>query len=308
MAATRQEVVRTGAACRLRFDLTSDRLTHYLFKYPAKFHPPVVRALLQEHTTARDLVMDPFCGSGTLLVEAAALGRDSIGTDVDPLAVFVSRVKTTRLSIGRLRRDADHLLERVRSRARSDTEYERRQFDDISLSTYRRNIREEPLAIPSIPNLFHWFRKYVVIDLARIRRVIMTGRIPKTHRDFFLLCFAAIIRRSSNADPVPVSGLEVTSYMRSRDRDGRTVNPFQLFEQAVKRSVEAIAAYVAATKDGGGARAFVADATRLASHIRSPVDAIITSPPYHNAVDYYRRHTLEMCCSLLRGSRERMSA
>ena len=41
--------------------------------------------------------MDPFCGSGTCLVEAAALERNSIGTDVDPLAVFISRVKTRRV-------------------------------------------------------------------------------------------------------------------------------------------------------------------------------------------------------------------
>jgi len=70
------------------------RLTHYLFRFPAKFHPPVARALVNGYTKPGDRVLDPFCGSGSLLVEAAVAGRNAIGTDVDPLAVFVSRAKT----------------------------------------------------------------------------------------------------------------------------------------------------------------------------------------------------------------------
>jgi hypothetical protein len=43
-------------------------LSHYLFRFPAKFHPPVARALLERHAPKRGFVLDPFCGSGTLLV------------------------------------------------------------------------------------------------------------------------------------------------------------------------------------------------------------------------------------------------
>src|SRR5436305_11386516 len=90
----------------LKYDApdTSRRFTHYLFRYPAKFHPPVARALLERHTEPGDCVLDCFCGSGTLLVEAAISGRSAIGSDVDPVAAFVSRVKAKALNAKRLRR------------------------------------------------------------------------------------------------------------------------------------------------------------------------------------------------------------
>src|SRR5689334_2972771 len=80
----------------LTFDATPT-LTHRLFRYPAKFHPPVAAALIEQFSSPGDLILDPFVGSGTTLVEAAVRGRRSIGTDIDPLAVAVSRAKSTTL-------------------------------------------------------------------------------------------------------------------------------------------------------------------------------------------------------------------
>jgi DNA methylase len=87
--------------------MPSERYTHYLFGYPAKFHPPVARALLERHTEPGDCVIDCFCGSGTLLVEAAISGRSAIGSDVDPVAAFVSRVKVKPPNAKRLRPAVD---------------------------------------------------------------------------------------------------------------------------------------------------------------------------------------------------------
>ena len=144
------------------------------------------------------------------------------------------------------------------------------------------------------PNLFHWFRHYVVIDLARILRKIDDADIPKTHRSFFRLIFASIIRKASNADPVPVSGLEVTNHMKQLDANGRLINPAELFVKATEKALSAVESYCTTTTRPSRISVFQADATSLKSRLRTRVDAIITSPPYHNAVDYYRRHKLEM--------------
>ena len=279
---------------RLDFaSIEAPRLTHYLFRFPAKFHPPVAHSLIRSYTAPGQTVLDPFCGSGTLLVSAAAEGRGAIGSDVDPVAVFVSQVKTHRFSPAQLHASWAILRPLITTDARSTDEYEMRRFEDIAEGKYEDILSSEHLWIPYLPNLQHWFRRYVIIDLARILHRITHSAIPETHRRFFLLILASIIRKSSNADPVPVSGLEVTSYMKKLDAAGRLVNPFQLFTRATEKGLIAVKSYND-TCPPQGMSVLRADATSLNSRLRKQVDAVITSPPYHNAVDYYRRHQLEM--------------
>lgn len=287
---------RRGRPSRLRYSHDPfDRLTHYLFRYPAKFHPPVARALIEQYSDPGELILDPFCGSGTLLVEAMTLGRNAVGSDIDPIAVFVSRGKTRRISIPALRASATSLLRQVDRLCRSDADYIKMQFVDITNREYENSIESNGIEIPQIPNIFHWFRRYVLIDLAHLRQTIQSLDAPQIHREFFLLCFAAIIRNASNADPVPVSGLEVTSHMKKLDASGRVINPFALFERILTRSLRDIEQFSKhAISKSNSVRVVQADATQLGRHVRTAVDAVITSPPYHNAVDYYRRHNLEM--------------
>lgn len=72
-------------------------LTHNFYRYPARFSPNFVRQIIQHFTKPSDLVVDPFVGGGTTLVEARALGRCAIGIDINSLATFVTKAKTTPL-------------------------------------------------------------------------------------------------------------------------------------------------------------------------------------------------------------------
>ena len=285
-----------GGIERLHFDeFGRARLTHYLFRYPAKFHPPVARKLIEEFSREGELILDPFCGSGTLLVEAQRAGRRSIGIDIDPVAAFVSRVKTLSIPIKPLRRSSDKLLDTLGAFVRPDSAYDELMLEDLSERDFEDEILQRRLFLPPIPNLSHWFRRYVSVDLATIWSQIAQLEAPHKHRLFFELVFASIIRRASNADPVPVSGLEVTSHMRMLEKRGRRIDPFGLFQTAIMRSLNDWEEYEG-QKNGGCYTVEVrqADAMRIRRHVRRNVDVIITSPPYHQAVDYYRRHTLEM--------------
>ena len=75
-----------------------DGLTHNFYRYPARFSPKLVRAAIEAFTDPGDLVLDPFVGGGTTLVEAMVSGRNGIGADISSLATFVSEVKTTLFS------------------------------------------------------------------------------------------------------------------------------------------------------------------------------------------------------------------
>jgi hypothetical protein len=270
-----------------------ERLTHYLFRYPAKFHPPVVRRLIRDYTDEGDLLYDPFCGSGTLLVESLVSGRHALGSDVDPVAVFVSSVKARPQTQTILQRDLEILAPALDKHRRAAADYQRLQFVDISNEDLSHELGS--LWAPDIPNIEHWFRRYVVVDLARILNEIGHAQIPATSRRFFMLVFASIIRATSNADPVPVSGLEVTSHMKRLDADGRVVDPFEKFARAARRAIADMTALRAVVPAGVRATALTADATKLPAAVRHRnVAAVITSPPYHGAVDYYRRHQLEM--------------
>lgn len=76
----------------------TEGLTHNFYKYPARFSPQFVRTAIETFSNPGDVVLDPFMGGGTTLVEAIALGRHSIGSDISPLACFITEVKTTFLN------------------------------------------------------------------------------------------------------------------------------------------------------------------------------------------------------------------
>jgi DNA modification methylase len=79
-----------------------DRVTgapHAFYRYPARFSPVFAREVIEAFTQSGETVLDPFCGGGTSLVEAVSLGRRAVGMDVSSLAAFLTRTKTTPISI-----------------------------------------------------------------------------------------------------------------------------------------------------------------------------------------------------------------
>ena len=86
-------------------------LTHWIYPYKGKFHPQMIRALLNIlKLKANETVLDPFIGSGTTAVEAQLLGINCIGIDISPLCILQSKVKTESIyvidEIKRLREEA----------------------------------------------------------------------------------------------------------------------------------------------------------------------------------------------------------
>ena len=72
---------------------------HNFYKYPARFAPSFAREVIRAFSKEGELVLDPFCGGGTTVLEAMSLGRRAAGMDVSSLATFIARAKTTPISI-----------------------------------------------------------------------------------------------------------------------------------------------------------------------------------------------------------------
>jgi len=72
--------------------------THSFYHYPARFSPDIARAVIEMFSEPGDLILDPFMGGGTSVIEGLCLGRRMAGTDLNALAHFVAAVRTTPLA------------------------------------------------------------------------------------------------------------------------------------------------------------------------------------------------------------------
>ena len=76
-------------------DKSTKQYTHGLHLYPARMHPEIATQLISKYANDDTIVFDPFMGSGGVLLESIIQGYDSVGIDINPFAVLLSKVKTT---------------------------------------------------------------------------------------------------------------------------------------------------------------------------------------------------------------------
>jgi DNA modification methylase len=245
------------------------RHPHGLHKYPAKFIPQLPSWALRYHATGQpEVVLDPFCGSGTTLVEAGLLGHRSIGYDINPLAVLISKAKTARLSISP--REAEQIAIRVDSIARRRATSLARQLVP----------KEESLGLPETWSF--WFPTRQMAHLLALRNAITEQGYTAPLTTFLLACLSAVAKGSSFLDE---------DQIKVRYQHLKTLaDPFESFRAA---AVPALLKQSAAARNYRRTKAsFVVkqcSATALPLPTAS-VDRVVTSPPYINAVDYTMAH------------------
>lgn len=243
-------------------------LTHLIHKYPAKFIPEYPRWAIQKFAgDKKNIVLDPFCGSGTTNVEAKLAGYNSCGIDADPLARLLTKVKTTNLNEKKLEQTKEIVLKNI-----------------IKIKIEK-----------NIPKNFEpfekWFRPNIVHELLGLRNIIDDISDKKTH-DFFLACFSATIRKVSNADPKLVLP-KISKYMRIEEAEGRTIDVIKTFSKILNTNSKAIVDFSKITSSSTTVKIIGTDSRKIKAGDGS-FSLAITSPPYLNAHDYVRAHKLEL--------------
>ena len=76
-------------------DISTQKYTHGIHLYPARMHPEIARRIISKYAHTGDVIFDPFMGSGGVLLESILHGNNTVGLDINPLAVLISKVKTT---------------------------------------------------------------------------------------------------------------------------------------------------------------------------------------------------------------------
>ncbi|MGH9737324.1 MAG: DNA methyltransferase [Candidatus Acidiferrales bacterium] len=87
--------------------------THNFYRYPARFSPRFAAAAIQCFSRPSDLVLDPYMGGGTVVVEGVAAGRRVVGNDLNSLAAFIAKVKVTSLTSAELRAIRQWAIEHI---------------------------------------------------------------------------------------------------------------------------------------------------------------------------------------------------
>ncbi len=246
-------------------------LTHGLHPYPAKFIPQIPNQLIQEFTKPNDVVFDPFCGSGTTLVESKLLGRNSIGIDLHPLAAFLSKVKTTKIPESNLKLIPEILLniEKI-----IDNFYKTEDIPQTKWKTFE---------LPDFSNRDHWFQKNVLFELAIIKEISKNN--PKNLSDLLLCAMSAII--------VPASNQHGETRYAAIEKNIQPKQTFKLFKTKISNYISRISDFNERTSDSW-TKIHNVDSRNLDFIKKNSVDFIITSPPYANTFEYYLYHKHRM--------------
>lgn len=267
---------------------------HGIHEYRGKFNPQIVRVIgniigLQPE----DWLLDPFCGCGTTLLEAAHIGWNAIGMDLNPLAVQIAlaKIEAMRVSIKELHAYTETLNERLRERfvnVSLNRPFTHHQIQEIGAEDWQTRI-------PGFDFLRRWFKESVLVQLSVILDEI--SRLSSKEIQLIMrVILSDTLREVSLQDPADLR-------IRRRKSSPENAPAILLFLDTMTRKIETISRAreyiprVTTIQDAllGDVRCC---ATIVKTHpkvaTKQQFDAAITSPPYATALPYIDTQRLSL--------------
>jgi DNA modification methylase len=289
---TWQAILENGDASKDRQTRKDPKYaTHGLHEYKGKFYPQLAKSLFNlAGLEPGDTVLDPFCGSGTVLLEAFLNGYRGFGIDMNPLAIEIARAKVGILAVESSIIDdlLSDLLTSLRALSVSDRSTTRAFPDEIR------------------PELEAWFPTRVLAKLSSILELVED--IPQvTVRDFCRVCLSNIIREVSHQDPGDLR-------IRRRKTPLKDAPVVELYIQQVEQQLVRLRHFAAKigkapvhfldaqVELGDSREAFAFQQLSLSP---DSVRAVVTSPPYATALPYIDTDRLSLMSLLRLPRRER---
>lgn len=237
-----------------------------IHNYPAMMIPQIAMRLIESYSPKKGgVLLDPFCGSGSSLVEARIKGLSSYGVDINPLARLIAKVKTTLIN--------PDIIQKYMSKLKSeiDNAYFSNPFstDNFEIPNFNGN------------GIEFWFKKEVIKNLSLLKNLIL--KISGNNRDIrnlFLVSFSYTVRECSNTR----SG-EFKLY-RIPEEKLNNYNPdvFKTFIEKLNYNYQAINNFYKECKKQNGNNIWVKilneDTRQKTSIPEKSIDLIVTSPPY----------------------------
>jgi DNA modification methylase len=266
----------------------TDRYTHLIHSYPAKLlvHIPFFFLNNSYLSNPKDTVLDPFNGTGTVLLESILAGRNALGADANPLARLIAEVKVTQFSTREL------------------TAY---LHDVLSIASEQRKVE-----MPEVVNCDYWFSPNTQAQLAAILSTIKQIKNEQV-KNFMLVSLSNCVKKVSYADhriSVPVKLNPERYNYHSEERKNiqlkleglKTVNVFEKFAAVANDNIRRFRDLEALNVSHVQAKIISEDARKLSNSLTGKkrplksesVQLIITSPPYASAQKYIRATSLNL--------------
>lgn len=254
--------------------------THFFHHYTAKFIPQIPSRLIEKYSKKNQIVIDPFMGSGTTLIEAKLLGRHSYGLDTNPLSYKISSAKTLQIT--------KPILEEI--------------DDFINWLLLNQHDKQDKNKIPPclVPEvLTPWFREDVRQKISRI--LVQINRYSTEVQNFLEIGLSNLLKGMSNARMDSVTPLLPTShiytdrkhYYREVNNNTREIPVFKRLLSQIKRMKAAIIQFNLEVDNNIICKPMMGDARMLSSFVNY-CDLVVTSPPYWSAKNYEAIHKLSI--------------
>ena len=245
---------------------TRTKHVHRLHPYLGKFVPQLAEVFLRKFEPMT--FCDPFCGSGTALVEAAALGINAVGCDISSFNGLMTRVKMGKYNLEQLEFEIGDILGRATS------------------SPQMRLLEEKPTYLTS-EYLKSWFARSALESLIAYRELIKDYEYSDVLR-LILSRSARSARLTTHFDLDFPKEPQTEPYYCYKHR--RTCKPTENAAQFLKRysrdTLNRIREFSAIRKDV--TVSIITGDSRIANF--PSCDFVITSPPYVGLIDYHAQH------------------
>jgi len=255
---------------------------HRLHPYLGKFIPQLVEIFLRKYFKPGQTILDPFCGSGTTLVQANELGINSIGFDVSAFNVLLTRVKTDKYNIGEATGeilDILYKLEGVKNQEAFQLEIwgnstpKKMSIDTSNTDEYLKD----------------WFAPQSLRELLTYKYFIDSGKYKyKNLLRVILSRSARSSRLTTHFDlDFPKKPQREPYWCYKHSKECQPVQ--EAFKFLRRYSIDTIERIKEFSKIRTNAQITVKHTNSLGVSI-PPIDGVITSPPYVGLIDYHRQH------------------
>ncbi|PJA01939.1 hypothetical protein COX74_00085 [bacterium (Candidatus Gribaldobacteria) CG_4_10_14_0_2_um_filter_41_16] len=225
--------------------------THGIHTYPAMFIPQVAKRLLENYSKPGETICDIFCGSGTALVESKLLKINAYGIDLNPLAIFLAKAKTTPINPLALTNEYFKLLSEIE------------RIKDIEIEK------------PNFNNIDFWFKEKVVTQLAKIKKAILKIK-DEAIRNYFIVSFSETVRLSSNTK----NGEFKLIRMKKEKLENYSPDVLGIFKKKTEANIKGMTDFYKDVDKEKWTKIIYGDSSKTNGIKDSSIDCIITSPPY----------------------------